>query len=147
VEQPRRYPFATPEWLAAFHAVLASAVAASVAEQPDLTFSMAELSLGPDLDIAAGGAMGGWSCFVQSGRIVRFEAGAAADVDYSVVGPYAVMKELCCFQIAGDRDRARQFKALNAKYYEAGVLRVTGVQPRLPRPFALVHDTVAGLTA
>jgi hypothetical protein len=147
LDQARRYVFSSPEWLAAFHAVMTATVAASAAEQPDLTFSMAELALDAPPDIVTGGRGGGWSCFVKSGRVVRFEAGEVAGVDYSVVGTYDVMARLCRYEVGAAADRAAEYKAMTAALFEAGKLRVSGVLPRLPRPFARMHDIVASLTA
>jgi hypothetical protein len=142
-----KYEFCGAEWLVAFHAVMAATVAASATERPDLTFSMSEISLDPPPDIGGARAKVGWSCFVEAGRVVRFAAGEVDGVDFSVVAPYGVMLELCRFEVGPSPERASEYAALTRSLAEAGEIRTYGKRPRLPRPFALMHDIVAGLTA
>jgi hypothetical protein len=142
-----KYEFCSPGWLAAYHGAMAACVAIAAVDTPDLSFSICELASDPPVHLSPDGQPCGFHCFVRDGVLERFGAGDAAGVERKIVIDYAVMIDICRFEIGRSRERAVAYREMTKAAYEAGQLHFEGEQPRLPAPFHRLHDAIARITA
>jgi hypothetical protein len=142
-----KYEFCSPEWLAAYHGAMAACVAVAAVDNPGLTFSICELASDPPAHLSPGGEPCGFHCFVRDGVLERFGAGDAGGAERKIVIDYAVMIDICRFELGRSRERASAYREMTKAAFEDGHVRAEGEQPRLPAPFHRLHDTIAGITA
>lgn len=142
-----RYEYGSPEWLAAFHATMATMVAIAAMDDPTLTFSMSEISRDPPAHLGGPGAEVGWTCVVENGAMTRFTFDGSGAADYRVFTDYDAMLQMAAYEFQGSPERKAEYDAMIRGFAEAGRVRAEGRMPRLPKSFARFHDVVARFTA
>ena len=140
-----KYEFASREWCAALHGVIAERVANEVKTKPNLTMSICEVFHDAPLRLAPEGKLA-WSCIVEGDK-VDFRASERDDVRVKVTADYETTVPLGQFSTEGDPARAAQLQQMVAAAVAAGKLKFDGDRTPSPNALTSIHDAIARLTA
>ncbi|MCP5433366.1 MAG: hypothetical protein H6923_08870 [Alphaproteobacteria bacterium] len=142
-----RYAFASREWLAALHAVIAVRLEAAGEAARGLAYSMCEVyrgvpaHLGPDAD----GTLA-WHCRIADGAL-EFGLGELPGADLKVAGTYEALLPIARIDASSGPEAAKRLAALAGAAMASGTLAIEGDLAARPAPLLAVHDAIARLTA
>ncbi len=140
-----KYEFASPEWCAALHGLIAERAAWEVKSKPNLRMSICEVFTGAPARFADTDGNAAWSCVINDGR-VDFQRRVRDDVRFKVVGDYAAILPLGRYDTRGDPARAAELAAMALKVRESGGMTVIGERLADPQAITSIHDAIARLT-
>jgi len=143
----QQYEFASPQWLAALHGIMAARASIYREELADCSFAACEVFTGvpPAVNDASDGRVA-FHWRVRAGDF-SWLLHEADDVDHKAVADWSSILPLARTVFAGDTAAAETAGRLHADVLAAGKLRVSGSLAGAPRVFAGVHDDIARLTS
>ena len=140
-----KYEFASREWCAALHGLIAERAAWEVKTKPNLAMSICEVFTDAPAHLADAGGKVAWSCVIEDGK-VDFQTCERDDVKFKVFGDYTAILPLGQYDTRGDPERAAALGAMAAKVLESGGMRTTGERIANPQAITSIHDAIARLT-
>ena len=140
-----KYEFASREWCAVLHGLIAERAAWEVKSKPNLAMSICEVFTNAPAHMADADGKVAWSCVIEDGR-VDFQIRERDDVKFKVVGEYAAILPLGQYDTHGDPARAAELGTMAAKALESGGMKTTGERIANPQAITSIHDAIARLT-
>ena len=138
--------FGSSGWLDALERAFRARVATATPEQLAVPYSMSETYTDPPALLSPDRSSLGFHFRIGPNGF-EFHRQPADDVDFRVVGSYAVIQELARFAVDDDPERRKQLDGLVADAIKAGNMRAQGERSGAASIFAGVHDEVARVTA
>ena len=146
-ESTTRYQFASPQWLAALHGLMAARASAAAVELADAEYSMCEVftDVPPAVNPAPGGRVS-WHTRMTGG-VFTWALGEVDDVQRKVIADWKTILPLAQTVFADDAAAAVEAQSSVAAAVADGKVSVTGDFAGAPPVFANIHDEIARLTA
>jgi hypothetical protein len=141
-----KYEFASREWCAALHGIIAERAAVEIKTKPNLTMSVCEVFSNAPAHLADKDGKLAWSAVVQGDKI-DVRPAERDDVKVKVHADYQTCVPLGQFSTDGDPARAAKLQSMVAAAVAAGKLTFVGERAATPDSMTSIHDAIARLTA
>lgn len=141
-----KYEFASREWTAALHGIIAERAAVEIKTKPNLTMSICEVFTDAPAHLADKDGKLAWSAVINGDKI-DVRPSERDDVKVKVTADYATTLPLGRFSTDGDPARAAQLQSMVAAAVAAGKLSFAGDRTPGPDQLTSIHDAIAKLTA
>lgn len=142
-----KYRFASKEWLAAAHGILAQRTSSLAVQGFKDRVSICEIYDDCPADLGWDNGVLAWSCVYQDGA-VDFRLGVRDDVSFRIRGSYAACAPLAAFEVGSDAARAETFGQMIAERLAAGDVAVEIGQGFVePGDLESFHDVLARITS
>ena len=140
-----KYTFATPEWFACLHGIIAERAAAVAVQHPDVRFSMCEVFHNVPTSLSNDGTLA-WHVVVR-GAEVEFGTTERDDVDLKYFADFPAIVPLTRLDTGGSADRAAELTRIVEGMMSRGQLRIVGSRSPGAELIGSFHDAIARLTA